>query len=158
MTLSGKITAMTRPLFAFAVLGALAACAPKPAAPPTVQVADALCRPAAPGRDVTGCYLTLTASAADRLVSVASSSARAVQIHEMKSADGMMQMSELPGGLPLPAGETVQLAPGGTHLMYLGATVPLTAGGTLPLTLTFEHAPAQTVSFRIGQPDQSAHH
>lgn len=148
---------MTRPLLALAALGALAACAPKPAAPATVQVADAVCRPAAPGRDVTGCYVTLTASAADRLVSVSSPTARAVQIHEMKSADGMMQMSELPNGLPLPAGEAVALAPGGEHLMYLGATVPLTAGGTLPLTLTFEHAPAQTVSFRIGQPAASAH-
>lgn len=149
---------MIRALYALGAVAGLAACSSPASAPiGPVEVADAVCRPAAPGRDVTGCYVSLTASRNDRLVSVASPSARAVQIHEMKTADGMMQMSELPDGLPLPAGETVQLAPGGTHLMYLGATVPLTVGGTLPLTLTFEHAPAQTVSFRIAQPAASEH-
>ncbi|MFJ6024792.1 copper chaperone PCu(A)C [Brevundimonas sp. NPDC092305] len=127
------------------------------AAPARVDVADAICRPAAPGRDVTGCYVTLTASRNDRLVSAASPSARALQIHEMKSADGMMQMSELPDGLPLPAGEAVHLAPGGNHIMLLGATGSLATGGTIPVTLTFEHAPAQQVTFRIAQPATAEH-
>ena len=149
---------MTRVFFVLGAVAGLAACS-QPASPVgPVEVTDAVCRPAAPGRDVTGCYMMLTASRNDRLVSVSSPTARAVQIHEMKSADGMMQMSELPDGLPLPAGEAVALAPGGEHLMYLGATVPLTAGGALPLTLSFEHAPAQTVSFRIGQPVEAGHH
>ncbi|RYF96989.1 MAG: copper chaperone PCu(A)C, partial [Caulobacteraceae bacterium] len=127
-------------LTAFALLAGCSAGTPAPA---SVEVADATCRPAAPGRDVTGCYVTLTASRNDRLISAASPSARALQIHEMKSADGMMQMSELPDGMPLPAGETLRLAPGGNHIMLLGATGSLAAGGTVPVTLTFEHAPAK---------------
>lgn len=130
------------------------ACAPgRDAAPPRVEASDAICRPAAPGRDVTGCYVTLAASRNDRLVSVSSSLAREVQIHEMKSANGMMQMAELKNGLPLPAGEAVQLAPGGNHLMLLGASMPLTEGRGITLTLTFEHALPLTVGFRIGQPE-----
>ncbi len=131
----------------------LEACAPEGgSAPATVEVADAVCRPAAPGRDVTGCYVTLTASRADRLVAMSSSFARDVQVHEVKTEDGMMQMSELTSGLPLPAGETVRLAPGGNHIMLFGATRPLVAGSGIALTLTFEHAGAHTVAFRIAQP------
>jgi len=135
---------------AFALLGA---CSPGAnSAPPRVEVADAVCRPAAPGRDVTGCYVTLTASRADRLVSASSTSARAVQIHEMTTENAMMRMAERKDGVPLPAGEVVGLAPGGMHLMVLGATVPLVAGGSIPLTLTFEQAPAAQVQFALAQP------
>ena len=123
------------------------------ASPARVEAADAVCRPAATGRDVTGCYVTLTASRDDRLVSAASPAAREIQIHEMKSENGMMRMAELPDGLALPAGEATHLSPGGNHLMLLGASTPLAEGGTIAMTLTFEHAPPLDVSFRIGQPD-----
>lgn len=139
------------------LLAGLAGCAPKDASEPaTVEVADAVCRPAAPGRDVTGCYVALTASRDDRLVSASSSFARELQIHEMKTENGMMRMSELPDGLALPAGETERLAPGGNHLMLFGATKPLSEGSGIAVTLHFEHAPARTVAFRIGQPGVEA--
>lgn len=134
------------------LLVGLAACAPENSPPARVEVADAVCRPAAPGRDTTGCYVALTASRDDRLVSVSSSFARDLQIHEMKTANGMMQMAELTEGLPLPAGETVRLAPGGTHIMLFGSSRPLEEGAGMALTLTFERAPPRTVAFRIGQP------
>jgi len=120
----------------------LSACdrAETPAELAVVQPADAWCRPTPNGRDVTGCYLTLTASRNDRLVSVSSPLAAEVEIHEMKIQDGIMSMSKLPDGLPLPAGEAVQLKPGADHLMLLGLTSPLAIGETLSLTLTFEHA------------------
>lgn len=136
----------------FLLLAGLAACAPDgESAPATVEIADAVCRPAAPGRDVTGCYVTLTASRADRLTAISSSFARDIQVHETKIEDGLMQMAELTGGLPLPAGETVRLEPGGTHIMVFGATTPLVEGAGIALTLTFEHAGSQAVAFRIGQ-------
>jgi protein SCO1/2 len=130
----------------------LSACSPALESPASVQVSDAVCRPAGPGRDVTGCYVTLTANRADRLIAVSSAFARDVQIHEMKTENGVMQMGELTEGVALPAGETVRLAPGGNHLMVFGSTRPLEEGAGLALTLTFEQAPAQTVPFRVGQP------
>lgn len=134
-------------------LAGLSACGSGEAdTPALVEVSDAVCRPAAPGRDVTGCYATLSASRDDRLVSITSPVARELQIHEMKTEGGMMRMAERPDGLPLPAGETVRLAPGGDHIMLFGATGPLTEGGEVQATLTFEAAPPQTVRFRIGQP------
>lgn len=137
-----------------AALLALAACNPSPAPETLAAVAtsDALCRPTPKGRDMTGCYLTLTASRNDRLVSVSSPAAGEGQIHEMKVANGMMSMAELEDGLPLPAGETVALQPGGNHIMLMALKQPLAEGEQVSLTLTFEHAPAMGIRARVGQP------
>jgi len=147
---------MTRaPLLAFAALLSLAGCSPGGAGsgePATVEAADALCRPTPVGRQMTGCYLTLTTATADRLVSVSSPDANMVQIHESRVESGMMMMAELRDGLPLPAGDTVKLEPGGNHLMLMGVKEPLVAGDTVALTLTFESSPPLEVSARVGQP------
>lgn len=142
---------------AVAVLG-LAACQPaaSQADLAKVEVANALCRPTPNGRDVTGCYLTLTASTNDRLVSVATPAAATAQVHEMKTEGGVMMMAELKEGLPLPAGEAVTLKPGGNHLMLMGVTAPLKAGDTVSLTLTFEHAQPLGVQAVVGQPAPAA--
>ena len=148
---------MTRtPRLALALaLLTLSACSPGgtgSGAPSTVEVAGAICRPTPVGRQMTGCYLTLTTTTADRLVSVASPAANLVQIHESRIESGMMMMNELKEGLPLPAGETVALAPGGNHLMLLGVKAPLVAGDTVALTLTFESSPPVEVTATVGQP------
>ena len=137
-----------------AALLTLAACgqAPAPDAPAVVTTTDALCRPTPNGRPMTGCYLTLTASRDDRLVAVSSPVAGDGQIHEMKVANGMMSMAELPDGLPLPAGEAVALQPGGNHIMLMALKQPLAEGEMVSLTLTFEHAPPMGVRAVVGQP------
>ncbi len=117
-----------------------------------VVVADALCRPTPNGRQVTGCYLTLTAPAADTLVSVSSPVAALAQVHEMRMESNMMMMRELEAGLPLPAGQAVSLAPGGNHIMLMGVTEPLRAGDAVPLTLTFATAAPIEVTAPVGQP------
>ncbi|MFN7619968.1 MAG: copper chaperone PCu(A)C [bacterium] len=142
------------PILAAALL-TLTACSPSgPGAgeAAAVQVAGAICRPTPVGRQMTGCYLTLTTTTADRLVSVTSPAANLVQIHESRIESGMMMMNELKEGLPLPAGETVALAPGGNHLMLLGVEEPLVAGDTVALTLTFESSSPVEVTATVGQP------
>lgn len=137
-----------------AILLTLVACnqPPTPEVPAVVTTTDALCRPTPNGRAMTGCYLTLTASRDDRLVSVSSPVAGEGQIHEMKVANGMMSMAELPDGLPLPAGEAVALQPGGNHIMLMALKQPLAEGEMVSLTLTFEHAPPMGVRAVVGQP------
>ena len=147
---------MNRALSAASVLFMLAACnsgdrAPEPGAP-TVTIADALCRPTPRGRQMTGCYMTLTASGADRLVSVESPDANIVQIHESRMESNMMMMQQLRDGLPLAAGQTTVLAPGGNHLMLLGVKEPLVAGDTVALKLIFEAAAPVEVTATVGQP------
>ena len=49
-----------------------------------------------------------------------------VEIHEMKSENGVMEMREVTGGLAIPAHGSVGLAPGGYHLMLTHLAHPLT--------------------------------
>ena len=96
------------------------------------------CRPTPQGRDVTACYLTLTASTGDRVISVLSPRASQAQLHSVSMENGMMTMQEMPDGLDLPAGQAIALEPGGDHIMLLGVTVPLAEGDRVPLALTFQ--------------------
>ena len=63
-----------------------------------------------------------------------------------------MSMGELKDGLPLPAGQKVELKPGSTHIMLMGLRDPLVDGGVASFTLTFEKAPAIGVHAAIKQP------
>ncbi|QSF53766.1 copper chaperone PCu(A)C [Brevundimonas fontaquae] len=133
-----------------------------PAAAAAVSATDAWCRPSPNGAKAGGCYVTLTAATDDRLTGGSTPRAASLQVHEMKTENGMMKMTELTAGLPLPAGQAVALAPGGNHLMLIGLTAPLVAGETVPLTFQFASAPAITVQAQVRQPamdgmDHGAH-
>src|SRR5690606_26613858 len=71
------------------------------------------------GAQVAGGYMTITnqGSSADRLVSVSSDISDKAEIHEMAVKDGVMTMRPVEGGLEIPAGATIELKPGGYHLM-----------------------------------------
>ena len=108
------------------------------AAPPTATGAWARATP--PELTVGAAYLTLTGGTkGDRLVGVKTPRASMVQIHVTVDSNGVAGMREV-DGIDVPAGRTVALAPGGTHLMLMGLDGPLVAGQDLPLTLEFEHA------------------
>jgi len=140
---------MRLPALVLICLG-VAAC--QNAAAPSVEVSDAVCRPTPNGRDLTGCYMTLIATTDDRLVSASTAAAGKAEIHAVSTEGGVMTMSEMAGGLPLPAGQATALRPGGNHLMLMQVTAPLADGDTVELALTFEDAPPITVSARVGNP------
>lgn len=140
-------------LYALVPLVLVAGCGRAPEAPSTVTVADAWCRAAPVGAMAGGCYVTLTASADDRLIAVETTAADRAEIHTMEVTGGVMRMRQLKDGLVLPAGEAVSLAPGGEHLMIIRPKQTLAAGGTLPLTLRFRKAPAQSLDAAIRTPD-----
>ena len=126
-----------------------------PEGPAVVQAEDAWCRPTPNGVLVGGCYVTLVSSRDDRLVSVASPLSELVEIHEMRMEGDMMRMGELEDGLPLPAGETVQMRPGAQHLMLTTLAAPLAEGETVPLHLAFEDAAVVTVEAQVRQPEDA---
>ncbi len=98
-------------------------------------------------------YVTISnnTSQDDMLLSVSSLTilANDIQLHSMLMQDDMMVMQELPEGIALPKGETVALTPGGLHIMFVGLQTTLDEGKFIALTLTFKHAPAQTINFPI---------
>jgi len=131
----------------------IGACSSKtpPASEAGISISDAWVNQPPPGAAVAGAYLRLTNSGAtaDRLLAVDTPAAERVEIHEMQTVSGMMRMRELADGLPLPAGDTTHLTPGGLHLMLIAPTLELTAGDEVTMHLRFEHAPAQTVVFQV---------
>jgi copper(I)-binding protein len=87
-------------------------------------------------------YLTITnkGGTADRLVAASAPGVERTEIHEMGVVEGVMKMGAVPGGIEIPAGESVTLAPNGFHIMFIGLKEPLVEGGRMPVTLTFEKA------------------
>ncbi len=122
-----------------------------PAAAAQVLVSDAWVRGTVAGQTTTGAFMQLKSPADTTLVGVASPVAAIVEVHEMKMDGGMMKMSAV-GRLPLPAGKTVDLKPGGYHVMLMGLTAPLRAGDTVPLTLTFEDKAGKKTAVEVKAP------
>ena len=110
------------------------------AAAQSVDVKDAWARATVPGQKATGAFMKLTAKSDSKLVAGSSSVAGVVEVHEMKMDGGVMQMRAVQGGLDLPAGKTVELKPGGYHVMLMDLKLPLQKDTTIPLTLVFKDA------------------
>ena len=105
-----------------------------------VDVKGAWVRTAVPGQKATGAFMTLTAKDGAKLVGAASPVAGVVEVHEMKMDGDIMRMRALSGGLDLPAGQAVELKPGGYHVMLMDLKSALPKDGTVPLTLMFKDA------------------
>jgi len=118
----------------------------------SVSVADGWVRATVPGQKATGAFMKITAKDSAKLVSAASPSAGVVEIHEMKMEKDVMKMAPLANGLDLPAGKTVELKPGGYHVMLMDLKAPLAADSTVPVTLTFKDAKGNTSSQELKLP------
>lgn len=96
-------------------------------------------------------YMSLTnqAALADRLLSVTTDAAETAEVHESIIKDGVATMGSV-AALEIPAGGTVELKPGGFHIMLSGLKAPLKKGDMIMLELKFEHAGAVEVMANVG--------
>ena len=131
-----KLQRLTTPLMLAAALWTGAAHA-QSAAP--VAVDGAWARASVQGQTASGAFMRLTAPDATRLVRIESNVAGVTEVHEMKMEGDVMKMRALPG-LDLPAGQVVELKPGGYHVMLMDLKAPLVKGTSVPLTLVFRDA------------------
>ncbi len=108
----------------------------------TLTLTDLWSRATPPKAPTAAGYLTIanTGGEADRLIAAATPLAGKGELHIMEVKDGVMSMHPIEGGIEIPAGGSVTLAPGGLHLMFVGLKQPLIEGEKLPVTLTFEKA------------------
>lgn len=104
-----------------------------------VQVGNAWMRPTVPGQQSTGAYMSLTAPKSLTLVGVSTPAAGIAEVHEMKMDGDVMKMREIPA-LALPAGKTVNLQPGGLHVMLMDLKQPVAKDTRVPMTLRFKDA------------------
>ena len=121
-----------------------------------IDIGHPWARPTAAGQKAGGGYLKLTnAGAADRLVSVSSDVSDSVELHTMSMDGTVMRMRQV-DGIDLPAGQTVELKPGGLHIMFIGLKAPLQEGSKFPVKLKFEKAGEVMVDVKVQQPKGAA--
>lgn len=138
-----------------------------------ISVEDAWARVSPAGVTTGAAYFKITATNDDALIAVTvpQDIADHAEIHEvvqaMNMSDGSSDMDHesmhdgaMNGGamsmqeidqLPLPAGSTVRLAPGGYHIMLIDLVEPLVVGDTFELTLDFENADDLTVTVEVDE-------
>lgn len=87
-------------------------------------------------------YMILTNQGAeeDRLVSASVPVAAMTELHQTVERAGVMHMEHLPSGIVLPVGQTVELKPGGLHIMLMNVSRKLEEGEQIPVVLEFEKA------------------
>ena len=101
----------------------------------TVVVTQAWARATVPGQKATGAFMKITAKEDSKLVAASTPAAGVAEVHQMKMQGDIMIMRALPGGLNLPAGKTVELKPGGYHLMLMDLKSALPKDSSIALTL-----------------------
>ena len=117
----------------------------------TVTATDTWARATVQGQKATGAFMTLKAKEGTKLVGASSPVAGVTEIHEMKMDKDVMKMSAI-GALNLPAGQAVELKPGGYHVMLMDLKQPLAKDSTVPLTLQFQDAKGNKSQLEIKVP------
>ncbi len=104
------------------------------------------------GAKVAGGFMKITnnGSEPDRLVGGSVPFAGRFEVHEMAMEGGIMKMRHLGSGLEIKPGETIELKPGGYHLMFMDLKQGLKEGDTVKGTLVFEKAGKVDVEFKVG--------
>jgi hypothetical protein len=107
--------------------------------------------PASP--NVAAAYVTVrnTGGSADTLLRASTPAGRSTTLHQDVTSGGSEGMVAL-RSIPIPAGKTIAMKPGGMHLMIEHPRSGLTRGGQLNLTLVFAHAGRLTMQVPIVSP------
>jgi len=118
-----------------------------------------------PNAPVTAAYMTLVNEGDHDLTVVAAESpiAGTVELHEhLQDATGVMRMRQV-ASMPLPAGGTLTMEPGGLHVMLIDLLRPLAEGDAVSVTLRFAdgqslEAAAEVRRMAPGQAHGHQHH
>lgn len=103
------------------------------------------------GARVAGGYMRITNNGAepDRLLGGSTNLSPRFEVHSMETVDGVARMAEVEGGLEIPPGGTVELAPGGYHVMMMGLAAPVTEATEVAGTLLFERAGEIAITYAV---------
>lgn len=116
-------------------------------------------RVAPPGGKVAAGFMkiTNTGKAADRLIGGSFALSQRVEVHQMSVVDGVMRMGELKDGLEIAPGATVELKPGGYHLMLMELSDAPKLDDRVKGTLMFEKAGEVEVEFAVAPLGATSH-
>jgi hypothetical protein len=115
-----------------------------------VAIMNAWVREAHPAATVNAGYMTLVNVGPEEvtLVKVESEAFENIEVHEMVTVEGLMEMREVTD-MMIPSRGQVQFEPGGRHLMLMGPKQHFTTGQKVDMTLTFKSGKKQTVSVQV---------
>lgn len=138
---------MRRISIAFLAL-ALVSCGER--AIPRIEISDAWARETSAGQSAGAAYATIenTGGADDELLAVTTDRATMPMLHSSESVNGVSRMRMLQS-LSLPADGTVELRPGGIHIMMEGLKSPLKAGETFEVTFRFKQSGELVVPVKV---------
>jgi copper(I)-binding protein len=116
-----------------------------------IEIGHPWSRATPPGAPVAGGYLKLTNTGTepDTLVAATLEAAGRVEIHEMAVVDGVMKMRPLADGIALAPGASVELKPGGYHIMFMNLKHGLVKGDKVKGTLEFRKAGKVEVEYAV---------
>jgi len=137
----------TLALFAALLLAAGAAAAQTG----SVEIRDAWARATQGRAEIAPVYLSLESPEGDRLTNLSTPIASIAQLQATVIEGGIRKLTRL-AALDLPAGQSVRLEPGATHIMLIGLTDKLRPGQAFPLTLSFEKAGKREVTVSVEKP------
>jgi periplasmic copper chaperone A len=115
-----------------------------------LQISNPWVRATPKGATVGAGYLTITNKGAesDRLIGGSAAPASRFEVHTTVIENGVARMRPV-SGLEIKPGETVELSPGGMHVMFVGLKQPLQQGQTVKGTLVFEKAGTVAIEFAV---------
>ena len=131
---------------------AASASAPAPVRAGALTIEEPWSRVTPGGAKVGGGYvrITNTGQTPDRLIGGSFAGAGRVEVHDMSMDGDVMRMKPVGDGLEIKPGSTVELKPGGTHIMFMDLKDKLSEGQTVNGTLVFEKAGTVAVEYTVG--------
>src|SRR5215468_9750135 len=117
----------------------------------TIAIGNPWTRATPKGATVAGAYMSISnkGSAPDRLVGGSAAVAGQFEVHSMVMEQGVAKMRPVEGGVEIKPGETVELKPGGFHVMLTGLKQPLQKGQKVKGTLEFEKAGKVDIEYAV---------
>jgi copper(I)-binding protein len=116
-----------------------------------VSVSDPWIRATVPQQKTAGAFMQLRSVKPVRLVEVKTPVAGRVELHQMAMEGQTMRMRAVEA-IDLPAGQTVNLASGGYHVMLFDLKRQLKDGEQVPLTLTVVDAGGKRENVSLSVP------
>jgi copper(I)-binding protein len=116
-----------------------------------IEIEQPWARATPKGATIGAGYMKITnrGTEPDRLIGGAIGFAQRFEVHSMTMEQGVMKMREVKDGLEIKPGETVELKPGGYHVMFVDLKVPLKQGDHVKVTLNFAKAGTIEVEYPV---------
>ena len=116
--------------------------------PDSPAITDAWVKASVPGATVSAAYMRIKSATPLKLVRAETPVAGLVELHNMTMKGGVMEMKAM-DAVDIPANQTVELKPGGMHVMLMMVKQPIKSGDKVPLTLTFEGADKKPLVIKL---------